>query len=156
MSNAGEVTYRKVLVPLDGSGFAEVALPHAVDICHRMNASLVLLQVIPPISSLLSMDETTVIDLEALKNQARAEAEAYIRARTGEMREMNISTKGLVIEGVPIATQILNVAAAEEVDLIVMSTHGRGGLSRWMYGSVARKVLLGANVPVLMIPARKS
>ncbi len=156
MSNAGEVTYRKVLVPLDGSGFAEIALPHAIDICHQMNASLVLLQVIPPISTLLPMDATSVIDLEALKEQSRAEAEAYIRARAGEMREMNIPTKGLVIEGVPVATQILNVAAAEEVDLIVMSTHGRGGLGRWMYGSVARKVLLGATVPVLMIPATEA
>jgi len=138
---------------LDGSGFAEVALSHAAAICHHTNASLVLLQVVPPISTWLPLDETTVIDLNSLVSRFHAEAETYIRARVGEMREMNISAKGLVVEGVPVATHILNVAAAEEVDLIVMSTHGRSGLGRWVYGSVARKVLSGAAVPVLMIPA---
>ncbi|NPA90228.1 MAG: universal stress protein [Chloroflexi bacterium] len=153
--DVSRVSYKKLLVPLDGSGFAEMALPHAIDISHRMGASVVLVRVLPPVSLLLPLDATTIIDLEALKSKAREEAEMYIRSRAGELRQMNVPAKGLVVEGIPVAEQILNVATAEGVDLIVMTTHGRSGLGRWVYGSVARQVLLNAPMPVLLVPARE-
>ena len=60
-----------------------------------------------------------------------------------------------VTEGENVADALLEVAAALGVDTIVMSTHGRGGLSRWVFGSVADKVLRYANVPVLLIRAKE-
>lgn len=145
--------YRKILVPLDGSGFAEVALPHAVAICQRTGASLILLRVVPPLSSLLPRNYLTIPQLSVLQEQARAEAEAYLRSRAGELRGEGCTVKAIVKEGSAVAQEIVDTAVAEGVDLIVMSTHGRSGVTRWVYGSVAAHVLAAAPVPVLLIRA---
>ncbi len=153
MTSVQAASYKTILVPLDGSGFAEVALPHAIAICRRTGASLVLVQVVPPLSSILPMDYVSMDQLDALYAQVRNDAEMYIRGRVGELRSEGLTVKGIVIEGGQVAAQILNTAEAEGADLIVMSTHGRSGISQWVYGSVARKVLQGSSVPVLLVRA---
>lgn len=147
-------TYRRILVPLDGSGFAEVAVPHATEIARRIQATVILVQVVPPYPLTFMGETTAVPQLEELQRQMRQQAEEYIQARAGELRAMHLDVKGLVVEGAPVAAQIVDLAQAESVDLIVMSTHGRSGLGRWVYGSVAGKVLRGAHCPVLLVRAR--
>jgi len=153
MSTGQSLRYKRILVPL---GFAELALPHAAEIAHRMEGSLILVQVVPPYALMLPTDGTTVPELAELQEQLRRQAEEYMRARAGELRGQGLDVKAIVVEGSPVADQIIDLAQAEEADLVVMSTHGRSGLGRWVYGSVARKVLSGAHCPVLLIRAQQA
>ncbi len=150
MSNS-EITYKKILVPLDGSDFSERALPHAQAIARRMGASLILVRVVKPLSSLLSVGELPDEEVKTWERRAMEHAEEYLRAWVTKLQEDGFPTKGIVEEASCIAEAVLEAAAEEGADLIVMTTHGRGGVARWVYGSVALKILQGATVPVLLI-----
>ena len=148
--------YEKILVPLDGSKLAEVALSHVEQLAWELHSSLILLRVVKPPRSL---ESPRAEDLMALNREREAvfrrEAETYLVARRGELRTKNIkvSTRVTVSEGVALA--ILDFAEQDGVDLIAMSTRGRSGVNRWVYGSVAEKVLQGASCPVLLIRAKR-
>jgi nucleotide-binding universal stress UspA family protein len=89
----------------------------------------------------------------SLREQARQEALEYLRGQAGSLRQQGYDVRTHSEFGQPVAEHILNTADLLEVDTIVMSTHGWGGLRRWVYGSVADKVLRHAKVPVVLIRA---
>ncbi len=144
-------TYKRILVPLDGSGFAEVAIPHAAEIAKRMGATLVLLRIVPPITALLPTDSLTLPKLDTLEERVLEEAETYLRARAGVLRAEGLAVEAFVMQNSIPALGILNAITSKNIDLVVMSTHGRSGLGQWMFGSVAAKVLRNSPVPVLLI-----
>jgi nucleotide-binding universal stress UspA family protein len=148
--------YKKILVPLDGSKLSEVALAHVEQLTWELGSSLILLRVVKPPRS---VDYPWQEEMMALNRGREAvfkrEAEAYLAARRGELRSKNIDVDTRVIVSEAVAATILDFAEREGVDLIAMSTHGRSGLGRWMYGSVAEKVLQGATCPVLLIRAKR-
>ena len=148
--------YRHILVPLDGSGFAEVALPHATAIAHRTGAVLLLVRVVEPLAALLPAEVLHHVDPSYLEAQRQEEAETYLRARTGELREQGVEARYRLVVGTPVARMLLDVMQAEPVDLVVMSTHGYAGLTRWVMGSVARSLLARAPVPILLIRAEET
>jgi nucleotide-binding universal stress UspA family protein len=137
-----EAMYRKILVPLDGTGFAEHALPLARSIARRSGAELHLVAVVPPERGLLFA--TAERNVEAGGRQ-----EAYlasIRERLGT--DVPVSTA--ILEG-DIVPCLCAYAASRDVELMVIATHGRGALARFWLGSVADEVIRHAHLPILLV-----
>jgi nucleotide-binding universal stress UspA family protein len=126
-----------ILVPLDGSALAEQALPFAERVARATRARLLLARVVPPFSA-----AETSIALEAREN---------LEEVASRLRRAEITVEVAVREG-DAATQIVGTVEARGADLIIMSTHGRSGVGRWLYGSVADAVIRLAQVPVVLIP----
>jgi nucleotide-binding universal stress UspA family protein len=146
--------YKKILVPLDESKRAEAILPHVEEMAHCFGSQIILLNVIEPIR-IYSSFQGYVPDIETITQEHMTtinNTEIYLKGLVGEFREKNISAKSILDEG-PVVSVILRVAEKEGVDLIAMSSHGRTGLSRVFYGSVAAGVLHHTNRPLLLIRA---
>lgn len=137
--------YKRILVPQDGSALAEEALPHALEIGRCMNSRIWLLQVILAYPSGADVFYTA----ETLK-QAEETALRYLDDAAARLNYDRRSITVQVLVG-PVAENIIDFANETDIDLIVMSTHGFSGLSRWIYGSVADKVLRGAHCPTLIV-----
>lgn len=142
--------YKHILCTLDGSALAEKALPHAVALARAFAARLTLLRVVevPPVPA---MPELMTVEVDLLPH-LMAEAKQYIDRKVAEVREDYPTVGGQVVEG-RAAEAIADYAADNDVDLIVMATHGRSGLSRLAFGSVADRVLRLAHCPVLLVRA---
>jgi nucleotide-binding universal stress UspA family protein len=146
--------FNKILVPLDGSVLAEQALAPASRVAERFGSTLLLLRVVTPERSAPGLQHLTLRPETVTAIPPRPlleEAEAYLAG-------LRLPTPGLPIETEVVAgaapEMIILTAAESGADLIVMSTHGRAGLIRLLYGSVAEAVLRGATVPVLLVPSR--
>lgn len=146
--------FAKILVPLDGSEFAERALEPAVALARKFEADIVLLRV--------AIAEEVVVGLATTGPQqydmrnmglgrAQREADAYLDGLRLRWLDAGVPMRTTVLIGTP-PELIVAAAKAEGADLIVMSTHGRSGIRRLVYGSVTEAVLRGARVPVLSIP----
>jgi nucleotide-binding universal stress UspA family protein len=134
--------FNKILVPLDGSSLSERALSTALAVAQSADAQLLLARV-PTLAG--SHEPPTGRSLEV----ARREIRTYLAGvRQAQPPEVKLTT--LVPEG-DVASAIVDTAAAERADLIVMSTHGYSGLTRWVLGSVTEKVLRTAPCPVLAV-----
>lgn len=146
------MAYKHVLVPLDGSAFAETALKDALSLAQAYQAQVTLVRVVEPphmLSAQLALESAAAfLELGTLLAQ---EAQDYLARQQDEFRAQGLEVSTLVVEGDVVADQI--IAAAERVgaDVIVMSTHGRTGLQRWVFGSVAERVLRQAALPVLLV-----
>jgi nucleotide-binding universal stress UspA family protein len=141
--------YKRVLLPLDGSQVAEQALPHAVAQAEHFEAQLILLRVIEPFPPVRGLSHT---DLRQIREQSQEWAGEYLDGIAETPRKRGVSVVKSTVEG-QAGTAILQFAEANQVDLIVICTRGRSGVSRWLMGSVADRVSRGANVPVLLVRA---
>jgi nucleotide-binding universal stress UspA family protein len=148
---ARAVHYQRILVPLDGSALAEGALRHAEALAAHFGAHLVLIRV-PVLPTYAYASTELAYSIEAELDAAAGEAAAYLADLAGRLAQRGLSAES-VVEWGPVAETIIDYAQGHGVDLIVMSTHGRSGLGRWVYGSVADKVLRAAGVPVLLVRA---
>ena len=140
--------YEKILVPLDGSDLAELAIRHAQEIARGARSEILLLQAIYfpyPVVPEAAM----VPDAKWLAG-AKKDASRYLEGIAAPLREAGMRVRTLLDERPP-ADAILHVAAREGVDLIVMSTHGRGGLSRMLMGSVAESVFRATPRTVMLV-----
>lgn len=144
--------YKNILVPLDGSKRAEAILPHVEEIAGRFNTIVTLLQVVVSHQVMVTHYEVTEM-LEQALVQSSDEAKAYLNALRGDLRVKGIEAKVCVERG-PVVETITNVAARVNADLIAMASHGRGGLSRVFYGSVAAGVLQRVDRPLLLVRSR--
>jgi len=139
--------YRKIMVPLDGTTFAEHALPLALSIARRSGAELHLVAVSPPLAAAYTEGVfVSTADVEAEAIERLASYLADVRQRLGG--EFPVTTA--VLEG-DIATCLCAHAASRDVEMIVMATHGRGALARFWLGSVADEVVRHAHLPVLLV-----
>ena len=146
--------YSTILVPLDGSGRAELILGHVEGLALKLGASVTLLRVIEPVRPIVDPHESRVaIYLEEVKRR-EDEARAYLAAKQGELRGMGIETEILVAIG-PVVETIINVASKQDVQLIAMTSHGRTGLAHVFYGGVAAGVLHRVDRPLLVIRSRR-
>lgn len=141
--------YKRILVPLDGSEMAEQSLPHAIFIAECIDAELILLRVIEPFPS---AGMVPLSSIKSVTSQAYTWAQEYFDEITPKVREKGLPVKTEILEGRPGVT-ITQYAAKNQIDLIVICSRGRTGLTRWLMGSVADRVLRGTTVPVLMVPA---
>ncbi len=137
--------FERILIPLDGSELAESVLIQVRQLLKRREAELLLLRVV-------TLPPSTEADAGLPLDHMKASAEEYLRKTTSRLATEGIRVRSKVVEGFP-ANQILEVAQEEQATLIAMSTHGRTGLSRWVFGSVTEKVLRSSPIPVLAIPS---
>ena len=149
------VPLRSVLVPLDGSSLAEQAIPVAVSLAKPTGAKLHFATVEPPLSIMVmtSPEEAgaPAPALSELRQQFRAQLRAYLASKAEAVRTahgVQVTTRVLPGHSAP---ALAAYADAHEVDLIVMTTHGRGGISRFWLGSVADQLLRRTAVPVLLL-----
>lgn len=134
--------YEAILVTLDGSALAELALPHAVALARAFGARLELLGVVPV------SHEAAAHAGEAL----RSELADYLASLAADLCGDGLVCSWTVRQGV-VAQEILDHVDASAPDLLVLSSHGRSGAGRWVYGSVADRLLRQAPIPVLLIRA---
>ncbi|NOZ51390.1 MAG: universal stress protein [Chloroflexi bacterium] len=141
--------YKRILVPLDGSSLAENALTQAKNVCEQ-TSEIVLLQVIhlpvPIMTPDLNMS-LPAIDSEEL----RAEALSYLQSVADQLTAEGLQVSVDVVEEDNVADAIIDYAKEHSIDLIVQSTHGRGGFSRLVFGSVSEDVLRKTPCPVMFI-----
>jgi nucleotide-binding universal stress UspA family protein len=145
--------YKTILVPLDASKRAEAILPHVKNLSLCFNAKVIFFIVAEP-SLMLEYGE--VIDmskyLEKIDHQ-RKETETYLASLQEEFREKGIKVQTLIGHGL-VVKAIIDAAEHENADLVAMASHGRSGLFRTFYGSVAAGVLQRIDRPLLLIRSR--
>ena len=146
--------YRKILVPLDGSKRAEKILPHVEELAVRYKAKVIFLQIVE--YKTVPTTEGAFINLTDQEfDEVKKQAEANLAGIQGGFREKNIESQFHVIYGSAVEG-IINIAALEGVDLIALASHGRGGLARVFYGSVAAGLLHRVDRPLLIIRSRNT
>ncbi len=148
--------YRHILVPLDGSALAEQVLPHVHALAANEGTTrITLLRAVPPVFT-TSVDysgmlATTAADaLETLEEEARS----YLEGVAAQFRSEGY-TVHIEVSMMAAAEAILDYAESQNVDLIAIATHGRSGISRWVFGSVTQKVVQACPVPVLVVRPRQ-
>ncbi|MGD9083773.1 MAG: universal stress protein [Desulfobacterales bacterium] len=150
--------YNKIMVPLDGSELAECVMPHVEAIttgCKSTN--VVFARVVNPVQLPASVPARgkfsfTETERQQLYEQHKQAAEAYLKRMVASTRLEGVVLSCEVLEG-KVADALAHWAEKNGVDLIVIASHGRSGVSRWVMGSVAERVLRSACVPVLMVRA---
>jgi nucleotide-binding universal stress UspA family protein len=146
--------YNNILVPLDGSTLAECVLPHLVSFVKGgQTKSVTFIRVVEPVY-LPSGGEFAFshLDRQKVEAEAFAQAQEYIKKVVDQSQYAGVNIQEKVIQG-KVADSLAEYAEKNNVDLIVIATHGRSGISRWVWGSVADRILRSVNVPVLMIRA---
>jgi len=143
--------YTKILAPLDGSERAETILRHVEDIAHHYKAKVVLLSVLEPVQTVVAPDGIYVPSEDIIEERKHA-MEEYLLEKQKQLQAKDIDVKTVVAYG-RIIDEICDIATAENVDLVAMASHGRTGLSRVFYGSVAAGVLHRIDRPLLLIRA---
>ena len=137
--------YRSIIVTVDGSPLAEKALPYAMAVGRASGAKISILQVVPAAGRNAS-NETTAAQADGIAH-AQAHVDRLVKALGS-----GLDVEGVVTVGEP-ASAILQEAQQRQADLVVMSTHGRSGIGRWIYGSVADNVMRSSHLPVLLVSA---
>ena len=154
--------YKKILGPLDGSKLSECSLDHIKAVamgCHVSDVVLlaVLEPVLPSYSENWGSQETTqqmVRQWQQAEKENRQKAQNYITKAADSLKKEGVAVNTAIIDskvGKGVAESILDYAQSNGVDLIIMSTHGRSGVTRFTFGSVADKVVRHAQVPVITV-----
>ncbi len=154
--------YKKIMVPLDGSDLAECVLPH-VDgfVTALQGGAIIFVTVIEPTPihySEMGSDidphvfeimqkNTKMVDEERISYAAR-----YLKQVINQIKQDGVKFEAEVLVG-HVADRLVDYIDANKIDLVLIATHGRSGISRWVRGSVADKVLRSSQAPVLMVRA---
>jgi nucleotide-binding universal stress UspA family protein len=143
--------YNKILVPLDGSDLARKSLIEAERMAKCFGSEIVLFEVVPfmPIYGSPELVTPLIID-----EKQKESAEKYLSNLAGELKMKGFKVTHVVKTGQQVALEIIDFAKENGCDLIIMCTHGRSGITRWVLGSVALKVLTRAETPVLLIRSK--
>ncbi|MBW1803771.1 MAG: universal stress protein [Deltaproteobacteria bacterium] len=145
--------YKTILIPLDGSKRAEAILPHVEDIAKHYSSKLILLQVIELSWIITGPEMTYNTQYEKDMDYQTEQAKSYLGHLRKQFLEKGIDAAIQITQG-PVVDAILHVADSEKVDLIALASHGRSGVSRVFYGSVAAGILQRVDRPLLLIRAR--
>lgn len=148
---------RRLIVPLDGSVLAEHALPVAVDVARRLAAPVYVVRAVDPAANLpvtrgaFGMAPMVTSDaMEQIWDEAESEASSTVTQGIEALQAEGIDASGAVLHGSPFFA-ISEIALPD--DLLILTSHGRGGVKRWLLGSVAEKLVREAPAPVLLVPA---
>jgi len=145
MTPGSNIVVTTILLPLDGSIVSERALPYASTLARRSGGRVVLVEAVEiyPFRS---------INLSEARSEAINQAGTYLRQAATRLSAKHVTAEAHTYYDKPVPS-ILDAASRHHADLIVMSTHGRSGLGRMLYGSVTDAVLRQAMVPVLVVPS---
>ena len=147
--------YNKILVPLDGSELAECVLPHVEVIAKDCNVpNVILATVVEPIDMRGGIghmlgDE----DRKKINARHKASAKKYLKQLMSRVNIEGTNVQSEIIKGKTAADAVADYVSSNNIDLIIIATHGRSGVSRWFLGSVADRILRFSCVPVLMVRA---
>lgn len=153
--------YQKILVPLDGSKLAESVLPHVelmakagvgevilTTVTERIDARSYKVQIAPASGTLPPLEP--VVKMPAAVGKMQRQGERYLNRIAKGLTRKGINVRTSVLLGNP-ADEIQHLAEEEGVDLIIMSSHGRSGHSKWALGSISDKMLRASKVPMLLV-----
>lgn len=146
--------YKKIMIPLDGSPLAECVLPHVEAIAGGCPVrELVLVRVVEP-ERVYSVSNTPIDPnlAAARESERRKEAEDYLHGVVDRLDEPGLVCEIKSIVG-RVAESLVDYCVENEIDLIIIATHGHSGVTRWVRGSVADKILRSSRIPVLIIRA---
>ncbi|MBT4512294.1 MAG: universal stress protein [Chloroflexi bacterium] len=144
---------KRVLVPLDGSEFGEGAIPHVKALARVLDIEILLLHVVEPVVTAGVAGLASVTFPTAKEEASRLiSAIDYLNEVENELKNEGLTVSSESISG-SAAEQIITYSEENGIDLIAMSTHGRSGIGRWVFGSVTDKVLHAGNVSVLTVRA---
>jgi nucleotide-binding universal stress UspA family protein len=150
--------HEKIMVPLDGSDRAASALPHVKALASGSPVKqVVLVRVVDPIgypTAVRAHGEFGIPEKnsEQIQQERKKAFETYLQEMEKQLNTEGLQTSSAVLEG-EVAETLIDYATKNSVDLIVMTTHGRSGISRWLLGSVADRMVSHSCVPVLLVRA---
>jgi len=149
--------YQKILVPLDGSKLAECALPYVEELAKGCGTEeVILVSVTERVQGYRVFDDSTQMRGQRLIREAvgkkQEQAQRYLNRIAKAMKAKGLSVDTEVLLGDP-AEEIVSYAKHPGCDIIVISSHGRSGISRWAFGSVADKIFRASTIPILMVRA---
>jgi nucleotide-binding universal stress UspA family protein len=147
--------FDKILVPLDGSELAESVLGYVDFIAAGCHVSEVVLVRVRGFLDPVAMKTMTAKMVEQIEETSEKEAENYLQRIAEALNTKNIHTRTQVLSG-NAADEIIEYSRKNGIRLIIMSTHGRTGVSRLVWGSVADKVLRSSTIPAMIIPPGNS
>ncbi len=145
--------YKKILVPLDGSDLAECVLPHAETIAKATGVEeVVFIRVAEPTYMPTRYAEIglTEDDIRKIEAESRGVAQKYLDEVVARVDYGKVKVSSEVLSG-KVAETLRDYVTRNNVDLIIIATHGRSGVSRWVWGSVADRILHSSTVPVMVI-----
>ena len=144
-----------ILIPLDGSDLSKLALPPGEELAAKLKIAVTLFQMATTVRLYSDVSgSSTYIDYTKVNDDEKKHAIAEMSSLEKELREKGLNVTNVVISGSDAATEIIELCKRTGIDLVVMSTHGRSGLGRWVFGNVAEKVLRHGETPLLLIHAR--
>ncbi len=145
--------YKKIMVPLDGSELAECVLPHVDAFIEGFNTSdIIFVRVVEPERSYAG-EYAISPDLSAKREaEEKSSAQDYLEKIVNRIKHEGKQLHGEVLLG-RVSESLTKYSAENDIDLILIATHGHSGVTRWVRGSVADKILRSANVPILMVRA---
>jgi len=148
--------FKKIMVPLDGSELAECVIPYLEDFIDQGQVeSIAFVRVIRHVINPASFENGMAHipqDWSKVEAEKKAFAESYLNKVVSRLKKGDVKFKTEVLVG-RIGDSLLDYIKANDFDLILVATHGRSGLSRWVRGSVADKILSASHIPVLMVRA---
>ena len=147
--------YQKILVPLDGSELAECVLPHVEAIAKegRSLRTVIFIRVVEPFHTISTADYAlSEENIKQIESGSVAATRKYLDQLVNRINLGKVKIQTEILTG-KAAESIADYATESNVDLIVIATHGRSGISRWVWGSVADRILRSTCVPVFMIRA---
>jgi len=143
------VAFKEIIVPTDFSEYSLRGLDYAIEIADKFSSHLKIVHVIEPLFQAADVSWTTV-DFEGLNRSHREAAENNLRQIVEERIPKGIRSDSIISTGKPFV-EIVKLARADNADLIVMATHGRGAISHILLGSTTEKVVRKAPCPVLTV-----
>ena len=154
--------YSKMLVPLDGSELAEAILPHVEALGKGMNLDTILVRVVRPVGdvpvaeavnlpfSAIAPEPVAPVTTEDKTQNEVEHAQSYLARIEERLRDKGVRVRSVVLVGSP-AEEIVSYSKMGDIDVVAMCTHGRTGVQRVVYGSVAGAVMRQTGIPVLML-----
>ena len=153
--------YKKIMVPLDGSELAECVLPHVEGFITNCQVStIIFVRAVKP-EPMVSRGayatgevDLTIIEenTKKIEEEKKSSAKDYLNQVADRLKHEGVQLQTEVIVG-KVAEGLIDYTEANNIDMILIATHGRSGVSRWVRGSIADRILRGSSIPVLMVRA---
>ncbi len=146
--------YQHIMVPLDGSELAECVLPHLKAIASGIGVTkITLARVVEPLHLYGGLESSlNPKDRQRLEADSMDLARSYLKQTVKQLKGKGITAQAEVLHG-HVVDKLVDYANTNEVDLIIIASHGRSGVSRWVWGSVADRILRCSIIPVLIVRA---
>jgi len=145
--------YKTILVPLDGSKRAESILPHVENLARIFKSKVIFFVAIEPVLMLAYNEIIGMSEFIEKNDYLKEDSAAYLDSLQKQFSQKGIKVRTLIDHG-PVVKAIVDAAERENADLVAMASHGRTGLSRTFYGSIAAGVLQRIDRPLLLIRSR--